>query len=51
MADITLNTEAMKHPVLTLLVLAAVLMPWMAAVALADWVRSQIPGQQDAIKD
>jgi len=51
LADITLNAETMKHPVLTLLVLAAVLVPWMAAVTLADWVRSQIPGQQDAFKD
>jgi len=49
-ADIALNTDAMKHPVLTLLVLAAVLMPWMATVALADWLRSLIQGRRDPLE-
>jgi len=50
-ADTTLNTDSMKHPALTLLVLAAVLVPWMAVVALADWVRRQVQGRQDALGD
>jgi hypothetical protein len=27
----------MKHPLLTLLLLAVVLVPWLALVAIADW--------------
>jgi hypothetical protein len=49
-ADIALNTEAMKHPALTLFVLVVVLVPWLAAVALGDWIRAQLPGPQDALK-
>jgi hypothetical protein len=51
LADITLNTDAMKHPVLMLLVLAVVLVPWLAVVSLVDWIRSQFPGPQEALKD
>jgi len=50
-AETALNTDSMKHPALTLLVLAAVLVPWMAVVALADWVRRQVQGRQDALGD
>lgn len=45
-----MNTEAMKHPALTLFVLVVVLVPWLAAVALGDWIRAQLPGPQDALK-
>jgi hypothetical protein len=41
----------MKQPVLTLLVLAVVLVPWLAVVALGDWIRAQRARAQGALTE
>ena len=40
-ADIVLDLRQMKPSTLTLVVLSVVLVPWLAAVARADWIRAR----------
>jgi hypothetical protein len=49
--DITLGLHPMKHSTLTLVVLAAVLVPWLAVVALGDWIRARRVRHSDALTE
>jgi hypothetical protein len=41
----------MKTSTLTLVVLAVVLVPWLAAVALADWIRARRTRPTDVLTE
>ena len=43
-----MGLHPMKHSTLTLVVLAVVLVPWLAVVALGDWIRARRVRPTDA---